>query len=122
MTRPTKRQKFLATAIYPTCQTGATWDEVRKAKLACRGHYWNDTDFDEFAAFTSKGKRKYFSYDDVDKADMRYCAKLWTQDKTKEAEYYESSSWAKHIICYYIYPDFFNGKKGYMNWISSLER
>ena len=81
----TKRMKFLASCVNPTFGKFSTWDEVRKAKLAARGRYWIDRDYDEYVTFTPSGKRKFFDYDNDSEKGVRKCAVLWAKGKRKAA-------------------------------------
>lgn len=54
----THRQKILATH-YPSSKGEF---EVKNAKAAARGHYWDNSYEGCYCAFSRKGKRRFFSY------------------------------------------------------------
>lgn len=93
----TKRQKFIAAATMPTYGGFATRKEVKEAKELARGHYWDEgEDYSQLCAYSLSGRREYFEYEWFSwgtkkqkirwKKEARKAAKLWTQNKYKEAK------------------------------------
>lgn len=98
--RLTKTRKLLAGASVPyALDTGGgppTRRQVYEAKLAACGRYWNETETDNFVAFTKDGEREFFSYARRDRKDIRECeeaARLWSLGRTQDA--YNLRAWSE---------------------------
>lgn len=79
--RPTARQKMLVANL---CGFTSTKEEIKKAKQATRGHYWDNKDDAEFVAISPDGKRLDVGYDyycGPTKTEANKIAKLFSQGK-----------------------------------------
>ena len=73
----TKYEKLIASCINPYYtepgEKKLTRKEVTAIKRKAWGHYWKDTDFNEFVAFSKSGRRQYFEYCHDAKRDEVNC-------------------------------------------------
>ncbi len=56
-----KREKHIASCMKPTFGAFATLEEIKKVKRLARGHYWYDSDWEEYVSFSPNGRRKFFT-------------------------------------------------------------
>ncbi len=82
--RLTADEKFLASAVHPT-SNGATRREVYQAERKARGRFWDDPDSGWFVCFSPDGRAKRLPYGLGWKDDVRKCARMWAQGKTRPA-------------------------------------
>ena len=115
MTQLTTKQKQIASDCYGYC---VPTEYYKTAMLKARGHYWVDSDNEQYVAISLTGRRKYFVYNFystgrrsedwglvMKQKEWKKCARLgaflWAKGKYKASRLCDKMNWDSYRN-YYI--------------------